>query len=229
MNTNTNNDARDLRLPAAGLVLGAIAFSTADLLRRAVEPAKIDATTLTAAVHDHPGAWTAAGLLAAAAAFLLLPGVLAAGRAARGRGFALTAIGSCLTAVGLLGSLLHTAGYYGLYGAYAKSGADTAAVHAIDKASDGYPVFGIGIGLFMVGMLLGPILLTIGMRRAARVPVWVPVAAVVFAVSGAVGGVLAGIIGVIAAAAAFGSVGASLLRQDEAVPGSMSAAVTTSA
>jgi len=158
-----------------------------------------------------------------------LPGLLAAGRAARGRGFALTAIGSSLTAVGLLGSLLHTAGYYGMYGAYAKSGADTVAVHAIDKTSGGYPVFGIGIGLFMVGMLLGPILLTIGMRRAARVPVWVPVAAVVFAVSGAVGGLPAGIIGVTAAAATFGSVGLSLLHHDEAVSGPMTAAVATSA
>lgn len=210
-----NSSPRNVRLTAAGLLLGAIAFAGADLLRRVVEPAKIDATTLTAAVHDHAGSWAAAGLLAAVAAFLLLPGVLAAGRAARGRGSALTVIGSCLTAAGLLGSLLHAAGYYGMYGVYAKSGADTAAVQAIDKASDGYPVFGVGIALFMVGMLLGPILLTVGLRRAARVPVWAPLAAVVFAVSGAVGGVPAGVVGVVAAALTFGSVGASLLRRHE--------------
>jgi hypothetical protein len=208
-----NSSSRSLRLTSAGLVLGSIAFAGADLLRRVVEPAKIDATTLTAAVHDHAGAWAAAGLLAAAAAFLLLPGVLTARRTASGRGFAFTAIGSYVTTAGLLGSLLHAVGYYGMYGVYAKSGADTAAVQGIDKASDGYPVFGLGIALFMVGMLLGPILLTIGLRRASRVPVWVPLAALVFAVSGAVGGVPAGIVGLVAAVLTFGSVGMTLLRQ----------------
>src|SRR6185437_9496201 len=109
------------------------------------------------------GAWTAAGLLAAAASFLLLSGVLAAGRSAPTRGAVLTVLGGGLTTVGLLASLIHAAGFYGSYGVYAKSGADPAVIHSIDSGSDSYPLFGIGIGLFMVGMLLGPILLTIGL------------------------------------------------------------------
>lgn len=212
-----NTSPKRFRLTAAALALGAVAFAAGDLLRRVVEPAKIDATSMTAAVHEHAGEWTTAGLLAAAAAFLLLPGVLAAGRAARGRGATLTTIGGYLTAAGLLASLIHTAGYYGMYGVYARSGADAAAIHTIDGASDGYPLFGVGIAIFMIGMLLGPILLTVGLRRATLVPVWAPVAAVVFAVSGAVSGVPAGVVGLIAAVLAFGSVAMTVLRDPEHV------------
>jgi hypothetical protein len=210
-----NTSPLRVRLAAAGLVLGAIAFGAGDLLRRAVQPTKTDTASITAAVHDHAGAWTAAGLLAGAAAFLLLAGVSAAGRSVPGRGAVLTILGGGLTIVGLLASLIHTAGFYGFYGVYAKSGADAAAIHSIDSASGSYLLFGVGIGLFMVGMLLGPILLTIGLRRAAVVPVWVPIAAVVFAVSSSVSDVAAGVVGLIAAILTFGGIGVSLLRHVE--------------
>lgn len=215
------------RLAAAGLVLGAIAFGVGDLLRRAVQPTKTDAASITAAVHDHAGAWTAAGLLAPAAALLLLAGVSAAGRNVPARGAVLTVLGGGLTIVGLLGSLIHAAGYYGFYGVYAKSGADVAAIHSIDSASGSYPLFGVGIALFMVGMLVGPILLTIGLRRAGLVPVWVPISAVVFAVSSSVNGVAAGIVGLVAAVLMFGSIGMSLLRDTQIpTPGRQLAAAT---
>jgi len=209
-----NTSPTRTRLATAGLVAGAAAFAGADLLRRVVEPATTDTASLTTAAHDHYGAWTAAGLLAALASFVLLPGVLAAGRAARERGATLTVLGGALTCVGVLAALLHTAGYYGLYGLYAKSGADAGAIHAIDTAPS--PLFNIGIALFMIGMMLGPILLTIGLRRAALVPVWTPVAAVVFAVSGAVSGVPAGVVGLIAAVATFGGIGVYALRRSAA-------------
>jgi hypothetical protein len=61
-------------------------------------------------------------------------------------------------------------------------------------------------------MLLGPILLAIGLRRACAVPVWVPVLAVVFVVAGAVSGVAAGLVGLVAGLAAFGYVGLTLMR-----------------
>jgi hypothetical protein len=214
---------RQLRFAAAGLALGAIAFGAGDLVRRMVEPAKTDTASMTTAVHDHAGAWTLAGLLAVASALLLLAGVAAAGRSVTGRGAALTVLGSGLTVAGLLGSLIHTAGYYGFYGVYAKSGADAGAIHAIDSASGSYPLFGVGIGLFMVGMLLGPILLTIGLRRAGVVPVWVPIAAVVFAVSSSVNGAAAGVVGLIAALLTFGAIGMSLVRRPAANGGNAAA------
>jgi hypothetical protein len=43
-------------------------------------------------------------------------------------------------------------------------------------------------------MLLGPVLLTVGLRRAGAVPIWVPVLAVVFVVAGGVSGVAAGLV-----------------------------------
>jgi len=204
-----------LRLAAAGLALGAIAFGAGDVVRRMVQPANTDTASMTAAVHHHAGAWTLAGLLAVASAILLLAGVAAAGRSVAGRGATLTTVGSALVVVGLLGSLIHAAGFYGFYGVYAKSGADAGAIHTIDSASGSYPLFGVGIGLFMVGMLLGPILLTIGLRRAGAVPVWVPIAAIVFAVSSSVNGVAAGVVGLVAALLTFGTIGVSLLRHAE--------------
>jgi hypothetical protein len=104
----------------------------------------------------------------------------------------------------------HTIGYYGTYAAYADSGLDTTALTAMDGTTDA--LGGVAIALFMLGMLLGPIVLTIGLRRAGAVPIWVPVLAVVFVVAGAVSGVPAGVVGLLAGLASLGYVGVSLMR-----------------
>jgi hypothetical protein len=204
------------RAGGTALALGVLTFSAGDLLRRTVEPATPSLATTTAAVREHAGAWFAAGALELLSALLLVAGAVAVVRLAPARGRALTAVGATLLGIGAIASTGHTIGYYGTYAAYADSGLDTTALTAMNETTD--KLGGIAIALFMLGMLVGPIVLTIGLRRAGAVPIWVPVLAVVFVVAGAVSGVPAGLIGLVAGLAAFGYVGLALMRVPDVAP-----------
>jgi hypothetical protein len=204
----------------AGLVLGALMFSGGDVLRRLVEPARPTVASTTAAVAQQPGQWFAAGALELLSALLLVVGVVAATSLARSRGRVLTALGATLLGIGAIASTGHTIGYYGTYAAYAESGLDVDTLTRLNGTADA--LGGITIGLFMLGMLLGPVLLTVGLRRAGAVPIWVPVVAVVFVVAGAVSGVAAGLVGLVAGLASLGYVGLTLLLLPTSGPTSAS-------
>jgi hypothetical protein len=193
-----------------GLVVGVAMFSLGDLLRRMVEPAAPTLASTTAAVADHSGAWFAAGLLEVLAALLLVVGAVGACGLATSRGSVLTGVGAYLLGIGAIASTGHTIGYYGAYASYAGSGLDDGSLARIDASTDS--LGGVVIALFMLGLLLGPILLTIGLRRARLVPIWVPVLAVVFVVAGAVSGLAAGVVGLLAGLASLGYVGLVVLR-----------------
>jgi hypothetical protein len=181
-----------------------------DLLRRLVEPASPTLAGTTSAVAAQPGTWFAAGLLELVSALLLVVGAVGVVALARTRGRTLTSVGATLLGIGAIASTGHTIGYYGTYAAYADSGLDIASLTRLNETTDA--LGGVVIALFMLGMLLGPILLTIGLRRAGAVPVWVSVLAVVFVVSGAVSGVPAGAVGLLAGLASLGYVGVRLMR-----------------
>ncbi|HET8614970.1 MAG TPA: hypothetical protein VFL94_05535 [Actinomycetales bacterium] len=208
----------DLSRRAGGpaLALGVLAFSGGDLLRRVVEPTSPSVATTTAAVRAQAGTWFAAGALELLSALLLVAGAIAVVRLAPARGRTLTVVGATLLGIGGIASTGHTIGYYGTYAAYADSGLDTTALAAMNETTDA--LGGITIALFMLGMLLGPVLLTTGLRRAGVVPIWIPVLAVVFVVAGAVSGVAAGLIGLLAGLVAFGYVGLIITRSRTATP-----------
>jgi hypothetical protein len=206
------------RAAAGAVVLGALTFTVADVLRRSVEPGVATPGSLTGAVAAHPGAWLAAGALSAVTTFLLVPGLVMVLQRAIGRGAALIRVGALLTGVGTLASLVHATGYFGMYGVYARADLDPSVVRSMDAAAESYPLLAVFIGLFMVGMLLGPLLLALGLRRARLVPVWAPVAALVFVVSGATSGLAAGVVGVVAAAALFVAVGRVVAGRLDALP-----------
>jgi len=198
------------RTLAAGLMGGALCFTVADLVRRVVEPADPSPSNLTRAVADHPSLWLLAGLLSAATAFLLAPAMVTVPAIVRGRGRRLATTGAALTGIGVVAAAVHAAGYFGMYGVYASSGVDGSAVQAVESGSEGYPFFTVFIVLFMVGMMLGTLLLGLGLRRARLVPVWVPVTALVFVAAGGTSGVWPEVIGLVAAVATFGPVAQAL-------------------
>ncbi|HET8971048.1 MAG TPA: hypothetical protein VFN19_08315 [Candidatus Nanopelagicales bacterium] len=221
-----NSELLHTRIGAVGLVLGALTFGVGDLLRRTVEPDSPTGLTLTAAAKEHPATWLAAALLVLSASFLIVPGTVAAARWVHGRGERLTALGAYLLAGGMIASVLHVAGYYGLYAILAGSDADPAAITSIDAQSESYPLFVLGIIGFVVGTMLGTILLSIGLRRARRVPIWVPFAAVVFVVAGTVSGVPAGVVGLLAALGSLATIGVGILRDPTPAPRSAPAPET---
>lgn len=210
-------NSTQLRIAAAGLVLGPLLFTTGDLLRRLVEPAgAFTDVQLAHAVSDRPGMWAAAGLLSVLAALCFVPGVFGLLAAASGRGARVTAVGASMVGVGMVASVGHAVGYYGPFARFADSGASAGTITSF-FAAGGDPSTALCIVLFMVGMMLGSIVLLVGLRRARRVPVWAVVAAVVFVVSGSSGGVVPGVLGIVAALAAFVPAARSLIAPEGAV------------
>ncbi len=139
-----NSDLLHDRIGGVGLALGSLTFALGDLLRRTAEPESPTATTLTAAAKEHPATWLAAALLVLSASFLIVPGTVAAARWVRGRGEVLTTIGAYLLGGGMIASVLHVAGYYGLYAIFAGSDAGPAAITSIDAQSEFVPAVRTG-------------------------------------------------------------------------------------
>jgi len=191
------------RLAAALLVIGPTAFTLADLLRRLVVPSgSPKAPAITHAVDGHDGVWLVVALLAVVAALCLAPGVLAL-LPSGGRGARVTAVGTVMVVVGALASMGHAVAFYSPYALFARAGTPDAELTALDHASESYPMLVVLIALFLVGMMLGTVVLFVGLRRARRVPIWSLIAAVVFVACGGSGGVPAGVLGVVAALVAF--------------------------
>ena len=204
------------RIGALLLVIGPLAFTVADLLRRLVEPSgSPKAPAIADAVGDHGGLWLLAGLLSVVAALCLVPGVLAllpvsSGSTTEGRGSRLTTLGVAMVAIGGIASAGHAVAFYAPYALYARANTSADALTALDDASESYALLVLLIALFIAGMMLGSIVLFIGLRRARLVPIWSVVAVVVFVACGTTGGVLPGVIGIVAALAAFGPAAASV-------------------
>ena len=208
-----------LRISALGLVTGPVLFTLGDAVRRLVEPTgSPSAAAITRAVGDHPVAWMTAGLLSLVAAPLLVAGVAGVMLEAQGRGGRTTLIGAWMVAVGAFASIGHAVAFYAPYALYDRAGTGASAATRLDDASEGYPLLVALIAVFVVGMMLGSIVLFVGLRRARRVPVWSTVAAVVFVAAGSSGGVAAGVVGVVAAVAAFGPAARSLTRTAAGTP-----------
>ncbi len=215
----TSPQPRFLRVAAAGLVLGALLFTVGDLLRRFVVPSGTPSPVdITAAVGRHGSAWLVAGLLGVAASFCLVLGVVGLVTTARGRGSRATVVGGAMVGVGAMASVGHAVAFYAPYALYARAGTSAREVTALDRASEAYPMLVVLIVLFILGLMLGTIVLFVGLRRARRVPIWSVVAAVVFVASGSTGGIGAGVLGVVAALVAFVPAARSLGGPSQRVP-----------
>ena len=207
------------RIAAASLVLGPLLFTVGDVLRRLVEPSgsNLSGTDIVTAIGQHGPTWLAAGLLALAAAFFFVVGVTGLIATASGRGARLTTVGAVMVGVGAIASVGHAMGYYFFYAALSTAHTPGPEIDALDGAVS-YPMIVVVILLFIVGLVLGPIVLFLGLRRARRVPIWAVVAAVAFAILGNTSGVGAGILGIVAAMAAFVPAARSLTRAPTEAP-----------
>ncbi len=206
------------KISALCLATGPILFTLGDLVRRLVEPSGTpSAAAITSAVTDHSGAWLLAGFASLLAGPLIVVGVAGLVPQAEGRGGRTSVVGAVLVVIGAFASIGHAVAFYAPYALYGRAGTDAAALKALDDASEGYPLLVALIVLFIVGMMLGSIVLLVGLRRARRVPIWSVVAAVVFVVAGSSNGLVTGVIGVIAAAAAFVPAARSLRHSMAAV------------
>lgn len=124
-----------------------------------------------------------------------------------------------MVAVGSVAAAAHAVAFFAPYALYGDAATPAPAITALDNASESYPLLVVVIALFIVGTMLGSVVLFIGLRRARRVPIWSVAAIVVFVGCGSAGGVVPGILGVVAALAAYVPAARSLLAttaRDEA-------------
>ena len=168
--TRRPRDARTLRRVAAALVLPvpALIIATQPLYRPAYG-APDTASTLDA-VAAHPAAQTVFVWTTALAMLTLVPAFLAAARLARRRRPVLATWATGVNLAAYLGAGLGFGGYDMATEVAARPGADRAALSAHLDAVASHGVFGLSIGLFVLGHVAGAVLL--GAALWGVVPRW---------------------------------------------------------
>jgi hypothetical protein len=176
---------------AAALALGLASFILTTVLQWILQAADPSATMIEA-IGRNPQVWLTMSLAAVLGPLVWIAGIIPVTALVRGRGWVLTTIGGYATGIGLAAGVGHLALYFGLYGDLAASGLDTSAAATVGSADDRGVLTNLLLMLFLIAFGLGPILLTVGLRRGGLVAVWVPVAAIVATVANFVGGMVAG-------------------------------------
>jgi hypothetical protein len=177
---------RDRALRAVGvtcLVIGPLSLIAATMLQWTPQP---DPSSVLFAV---------VAVISVFGPLIWLLGIPAVVHLAQVRGWVLTFTGGLVTAIGLAAGVGHLALFFGA-----------------GQAHDDSAIGNVLLMVFLVAFAAGPIVMTIGLRRARIVAVWVPVAAIIMAVASFVGGVPAGIVQVIALVATFAPIIAAALR-----------------
>lgn len=200
---------------AIALVFGLASLIITTALQWALAAGAGDPASIATA---HPSAWMAIGLLAVFGPGVWIIGILAVTTSTRGRGWIFSTIGGSVTAVALAAGVGHLAVYFALAGDLAGANVADAAVRAVTAADNADPMSTTLLLVFLAGFTIGPVLLCIGLRRAALVPVWLPVAAVIAGVANFAGGPIAGSVQLVMLAATYLPMARLLLRTDRGVP-----------
>jgi hypothetical protein len=202
------------RIGAAGIALGLASFIAAAVIQWML-PTSGDSPIGT--IVADPGIWTLVSILAVFGPLAWAVGMLVTMLAVEGRGWVLTTIGALVSAIGFISGVGHLGLFFGLWGDLAAAVADPDTARAVMAADGASAVSTAMLLVFLAGFTVGPVLLTLGLRRARMVGVWVPVAAVVAGVAGFAPGVVAGIVQLVALLAVFIPLIALLVR-DARVP-----------
>lgn len=208
-----SNAERSWRLIGAiGMILGVASFIITTIVQWMLQPAS-ESDTVADVVTQHPAAWLLVSVLAVLGPLVWVAGIGAVTSLVRDRGWVLTTLGGTITALGLIAGVGHLALFFGLSSDLAESGLGSKSVESLQQADNAGAVSNLLLVMFLVGFSLGPILLTIGLRRAKLVAVWVPVAAIVMVVANFVGGIPAGAVQLVAMLLAFAPPTLLLLRR----------------
>ncbi|WP_349897343.1 hypothetical protein [Parafrigoribacterium soli] len=197
---------------AIGMIAGMLSLVVTTIVQWTLQPTSAS-DTIVGIVNAHQGVWAITSVLSVLGPLLWVAGIGAITSVVRDRGWVLTTVGGSITALGLIAGVGHLALFFGLSSDLAASSVSTKAAEAVQGADDGGLLGNLLLILFLVGFSLGPILLTVGLRRARLVAVWVPVAAIVMVVANFVGGIPAGAVQLLAMLLAFGPLTIVLLRR----------------
>lgn len=169
--TDPDNFARTLggtSLIAAPLLLG-----IGEVLRLTIaDGANTGTAAHLDAVAGSSTGWQLMTVLDMAAVVLFVPAVLALVHLTRRRAPVLAHLGGGLSLVGLLGAAGHNVFAHVLDGAMARVDGDPSGVLAVVDPMEGLPGFLVVLAMFLVGFIIGPILLAVALHRSRSAPSW---------------------------------------------------------
>lgn len=162
------NDADNFRRTVAGICLVAapLAFGASDVIRLSIEGGAAEGAGQLAAIAASSGLWQLAGALNMLGVVLFVPAVLGLMHLLRERSTVFGHLGGGLALIGFLGWAAHNRGYFGFMGAASTSGIDHARMVGFIEHWATTPDTGYYVLMFLVGGLLGMLLLSIGLYRA---------------------------------------------------------------
>ncbi len=157
------------RSAGAALVLAPVLLVTAELL---YDNDAEDAVSTLAWVNAHGGRWLAGNLVSLAAAALFAFCAPAVAALVRGRGRVLARIAALVTCAGAAGYAAHT-GAFVVLGVMADT-PDRREVQQVARALEDDPGFGLVLLLFLTGLVLGLVTLSLAAARGGLCPRWAP-------------------------------------------------------
>jgi hypothetical protein len=213
-------DANNFRRTLAGLCLitASLALGAADLIRISVEGDAQGTRDQFDHIAASPGVWQVATVLNMLGIVLFVPAVLGLLHLLHHRGAVLGHIGGGLLLIGLLGFAAHNAGYYGTLGAVSAPGIDQEHMIRFWQAAETVPGNVVSLLMFLIGYVLGMVLLGVGLFWARVVPRWTAALIVLYVVGFlfAEESLLLALISWMLLFVGLGTIGFMLLRQSDA-------------
>jgi hypothetical protein len=157
-------------LAAIGLIAGPLLLAISGIVDPAWED---DSAAYLAEVADNKGAYIAAGAIATLGTLLFIAGMLGVMRLMRRRGVTLGQVAAGLMLLGLIG-LTPALAFNGMDVVLAEADNRDAAVAIYDAVEESAAVIVYWVSAFMVGIVLGSILLAVALFRRRIVPIWSP-------------------------------------------------------
>ncbi|MCW3840079.1 hypothetical protein ONA70_08205 [Micromonospora yasonensis] len=163
------------RLTAGALLAGGVLYGVANAFYWVMFPDDVSesAGNVTVAAGNL-GAWRVESVLFALAHLLLLPAALGLAAVLRRRKPVAATIGGATALLGLYFSTVHLWQYNALFGALAGAGVDADAARPVTDAIDGDPFVAASFAVWLLGWLIGLLVLAFGAWRARLVALWVP-------------------------------------------------------
>ncbi|WP_406041913.1 hypothetical protein OG799_00430 [Micromonospora sp. NBC_00898] len=163
------------RLTAIALTAGGVLYGVANAFYWVMFPDDVSETAGNVAMAaGNLGAWRAETILFALAHLLLLPAMAGLAAALGRRKPLVAAIGGTVTLLGLYFSTVHLWHYNAFFGALAGANVDADAARPVVNALDNDPFVMASFAVWLLGWLIGLLVLAFGAWRAGLVSLWVP-------------------------------------------------------
>ncbi|MGR6321510.1 hypothetical protein Q2K19_18185 [Micromonospora soli] len=163
------------RPTAVALLAGGLLYGVANAFYWVMFPDEVSESAGNVAVAaGNLGAWRVETVLFALAHLVLLPATLGLAAVLGGRKPVAATVGGATALLGLYFSAVHLWQYNAFFGALAAGGVDADAARPVTNALDGDPFVLASFAAWLLGWLVGLLVLAFGAWRARLVALWVP-------------------------------------------------------